>query len=117
MPTAGVGAQTTPFASVIPGKKVEIRLGYRSKVDSVFKVSSRINSTWGGNLVDMVRCQRFVEIIEEDDLLKNAEVMGRHLLAGLRGLEGVFPGKVTNARGLGLFAAFDLPSTELRSFR
>src|SRR6185436_14478519 len=69
-------------------------------VDSVFKVSSRINSTWGGNLVDMVRCQRFVEIIEEDDLLANAEVMGRHLLAGLRSLEEVFPGKVTNARGL-----------------
>jgi L-lysine 6-transaminase len=85
------------------------------EVDSVFKVSSRINSTWGGNLVDMVRCQRFVEIIEEDDLLANAEVMGRHLLAGLRGLEEVFPGRVTNARGLGLYAAFDLPSTELRN--
>jgi L-lysine 6-transaminase len=85
------------------------------EVDSVFKVSSRINSTWGGNLVDMVRCQRFVEIIEEDDLLANAEVMGRHLLAGLRSLEEVFPGKVTNARGLGLYAAFDLPSTELRN--
>lgn len=85
------------------------------EVDSVFKVSSRINSTWGGNLVDMVRCQRFVEIIEEDDLLENAAVMGRHLLAGLRGLEEVFPGKVTNARGLGLYAAFDLPSTELRN--
>jgi L-lysine 6-transaminase len=85
------------------------------EVDSVFKISSRINSTWGGNLVDMVRCQRFVEIIEEDDLVKNAEVMGRHLLAGIRGLEGVFPGQVTNGRGLGLFAAFDLPSTELRN--
>ncbi len=61
------------------------------EVDSVFKVSSRINSTWGGNLVDMVRCQRFVEIIEEDDLLENAAVMGRHLLAGLRGLEERLP--------------------------
>ena len=84
-------------------------------VDSVFKVSSRINSTWGGNLVDMVRCQRFVEIIEEDDLLANTEAVGRHMLAGLRGLEGVFPGGVTNARGRGLFAAFDLPSTDLRN--
>jgi L-lysine 6-transaminase len=83
-------------------------------VDSVFKVSSRINSTWGGNLVDMVRCQRFVEIIEEDGLLANADAMGRHLLDGLRGLEGVFPGLVSNARGRGLLAAFDLPSTDLR---
>jgi L-lysine 6-transaminase len=24
--------------------------------DNVFRVSSRINSTWGGNLVDMIRC-------------------------------------------------------------
>jgi L-lysine 6-transaminase len=85
------------------------------EVDSVFKVSSRINSTWGGNLVDMVRCQRFVEIIEEDELLRNAEVVGRQMLTGIRGLEEQFPGKVTNARGLGLYAAFDLPSTELRN--
>jgi L-lysine 6-transaminase len=83
-------------------------------VDSVFKVSSRINSTWGGNLVDMVRCQRFVEIIEEDGLLDNAATMGRHLLAGLQQLAASFPGKVDNARGLGLLAAFDLPSGELR---
>jgi L-lysine 6-transaminase len=85
------------------------------EVESVFKVSSRINSTWGGNLVDMVRCQRFVEIIEEDGLLANAESVGLHLLAGLRALEAVFPGRVSNARGRGLFAAFDLPSTELRN--
>lgn len=88
--------------------------GRIDEVDSVFKVSSRINSTWGGNLVDMVRCQRFVEIIEEDGLLGNAEAMGRHLLAGLRALEGVFPGKVTNARGRGLLAAIDLPDAEHR---
>jgi L-lysine 6-transaminase len=83
-------------------------------VDSVFKVSSRINSTWGGNLVDMVRCQRFVEIIEEDGLLENAAAMGRHLLAGLHRLEEAFPGRVTAARGRGLLAACDLPSAELR---
>jgi L-lysine 6-transaminase len=83
-------------------------------VDSVFKVSSRINSTWGGNLVDMVRCQRFVEIIEEDDLLANAAAMGRHLLAGLHRLEQAFPERVTGARGRGLFAAFDLPSKDQR---
>ena len=34
--------------------------------ENVFKVSSRINSTWGGNLVDMVRIQRYLEIIEEE---------------------------------------------------
>jgi L-lysine 6-transaminase len=84
-------------------------------VDSVFAVSSRINSTWGGNLVDMVRCQRFVEVIEEDDLLDNATRVGAHLLDGLRRLGEEFPGQVTNERGRGLFAAFDLPSREIRN--
>ena len=45
-------------------------------VDSVFKVPSRINSTFGGNLVDMVRCTRYIEIIEREDLLENAARMG-----------------------------------------
>ncbi len=78
------------------------------EVDSVFKVSSRINSTWGGNLVDMVRCHRYVEIIEQEDLLANAARVGEHLLARLGELAEAFPGKVTNARGRGLFAAFDV---------
>jgi L-lysine 6-transaminase len=85
------------------------------EVDSVFKVSSRINSTWGGNLVDMVRCQRIIEIIEEEGLLGNAARVGERLLAGLRRLEAVFPGRVSNARGRGLFLAFDLPDTETRN--
>ena len=36
--------------------------------DNVFAVSSRINSTWGGNLVDMVRSRRILEVIESDEL-------------------------------------------------
>jgi len=85
------------------------------EVDSVFQISSRINSTWGGNLVDMVRCQRIVEIVEAENLLDNAARVGEHLLAGLRRLEQVFPGRVTNARGRGLFVAFDLPDGESRA--
>jgi len=85
------------------------------EVDSVFRVPSRINSTWGGNLVDMVRCQRFIEIIEEEALLENAVRVGEDFLAGLRDLEGRFPGQVTNARGRGLMLAFDLPDRDLRT--
>jgi len=83
-------------------------------VDSAFKVSSRINSTWGGNLVDMVRCQKFIEIIDEENLIANAARVGEVLLAGLRGLEARFAGKVSNARGRGMFAAIDLPDGETR---
>ncbi len=84
------------------------------EVDSVFKVSSRINSTWGGNLVDMVRCQRYIEIIEQEELLANANVVGGHMLKGLQALEEIHPGKVTNSRGRGMFMAFDLPDGETR---
>jgi L-lysine 6-transaminase len=75
--------------------------------DNVFKTKSRINSTWGGNLTDMVRFQRFLEIIEEDRLVENARVVGDYLLAGLRGLETEFGSSVTNVRGRGLMIAFD----------
>ncbi len=84
------------------------------EVDSVFKVSSRINSTWGGNLVDMVRCTRIIEIIEEDNLLDNVTRVGERLLDNLHRLETAFPGQVTSARGRGMFVAFDLPDGETR---
>ncbi len=44
--------------------------------DNVFAVSSRINSTWGGNLTDMVRSRRILEIIEEDRLVDRARMTG-----------------------------------------
>jgi L-lysine 6-transaminase len=83
--------------------------------ENVFTVSSRLNSTWGGNLVDMVRAQRYLEIIEEENLVENARIMGDHLVASLENLAEEFPSLVSNARGRGLFAAFDAPSPDLRT--
>jgi L-lysine 6-transaminase len=81
--------------------------------DNVFAVSSRINSTWGGNLVDMVRSQRYLEIMVEDDLLRNATAMGSLLLKGLieiaRGSD-----LISNVRGRGMMIAFDLPDPRAR---
>ncbi|HDG68702.1 MAG TPA: L-lysine 6-transaminase [candidate division Zixibacteria bacterium] len=82
--------------------------------DNVFKVSSRINSTWGGNLTDMVRSQRILEIIEEDNLVQNAAEVGEYLLNKLLELQAEFPDKISNTRGRGLMCAFDLPNSELR---
>ena len=82
--------------------------------ENVFKVSSRINSTWGGSLVDMVRAARYLEIIEAERLVDNARVVGDHLLLGLRGLEKELGGLVTNARGRGLMIAFDLKDKDTR---
>jgi len=82
--------------------------------DNVFQVSSRINSTWGGNLVDMVRCQRYLEIIDEEKLVDNARDMGARFLTGLGTVAGAAAGRITNVRGRGLMCAFDLPTTEMR---
>ncbi len=81
--------------------------------DNVFRLSSRLNSTWGGNLVDMVRAQKFLEVIAEENLVENARRQGDLLLAALNRLSEEFPA-VSNARGLGLFAAFDLPDASVR---
>lgn len=81
---------------------------------NVFKVSSRINSTWGGNLVDMVRFSRYLEIIEEENLVDNAAQTGAYLLEQIQKLAGEFD-FITNARGLGLMCAFDFPNAEMRS--
>ncbi len=82
--------------------------------DNVFKVSSRINSTWGGNIVDMVRAKRYVEIMVEESLIKNAERMGKILVNELIALSDEFPSLVSNARGVGLMDAFDLRTEKIR---
>jgi len=82
--------------------------------ENVFNVPSRLNSTWGGNLVDMVRCQKYLEIIEKEHLVKNAEMQGKRLLQGLEAIEKKYPPKISNARGRGLMCAFDLPTTQKR---
>ncbi len=85
------------------------------EVDSVFKIPSRINSTWGGNLVDMVRGTRIIEIINEEHLLKNCTEQGERLLKGLAEIASDFPEFTSNPRGKGLFCALDIATPELRN--
>jgi L-lysine 6-transaminase len=82
--------------------------------ENVFNEGSRLNSTWGGNLVDMVRCQKYLEVIDEENLIKNAETQGKRLLQGLEEIEKKYPHKISNARGKGLMCAFDLPTPKER---
>jgi L-lysine 6-transaminase len=79
--------------------------------DNVFAVASRLNSTWGGNLTDMVRARRILEVIEADDLLDNAAAAGRYLRARLDELADDFPTAVLDVRGRGLMCAFSMPTT------
>ncbi len=82
---------------------------------NVFVEPSRINSTFGGNLVDIVRFQRVLEIIEEDNLVDNAAKVGGIFLDALQELQHKYDSLVTNVRGRGLFLALDLPDAETRN--
>ncbi|MEO2106022.1 MAG: L-lysine 6-transaminase [Actinomycetota bacterium] len=82
--------------------------------DNVFNVSSRINSTWGGNLTDMVRARRILEVVESRDLITNAKVQGEHLLGRLLDLAERHPDLVSNVRGRGLLCAVDMPDGDTR---
>src|SRR3984885_3135193 len=109
----GCGLTGTPWAyqqlSVVPdvvafGKKTQVcgvMAGRRVDeiADNVFAVATRINSTWGGNLVDMVRARRILEVIEADGLFDRAAEQGRYLLGRLVELARDFPAGVFDPRG------------------
>ncbi len=100
------------------GKKMQvcgIMAGPRiDEVPNVFTVPSRINSTWGGNLADMVRATQYLRIIEEENLVEKAARTGAFLLEGLHGLAKRYP-IVSAVRGRGLMCAFDLPDDKTRN--
>jgi L-lysine 6-transaminase len=98
----------TQVCGVLAGSKFD------EVVKNVFNTSGRLNSTWGGNLTDMVRFTRQLQIIEDEKLVENAADVGELLLTRLRELESEFPRLVHNARGRGLFCAFDMPSPQKR---
>ena len=83
--------------------------------ENVFRKPTRINSTWGGNIVDMFRFKKILEIIEEDNLVKNCEVMGEHLQLKMKELCEKYPDKLSSPRGIGLFCAFDIATPEMRN--
>ena len=100
------------------GKKTQVcGIFVSNRVDevenNVFHESSRINSTWGGNLVDMVRFTLYLEIIEKENLVAQASETGTYLLSQLEKLSEEYS-NITNVRGKGLFCAFDLPSGDDR---
>jgi L-lysine 6-transaminase len=83
--------------------------------DNCFNVSGRINSTWGGNLVDMVRSTQIMNVMVEEKLVENSERRGKYLLNRLYEIQNLFPELISNAHGLGLLCSFDMPSAEIRN--
>ena len=82
--------------------------------DNCFEKSSRINSTWGGNLVDMVRATRVLEVVRDEKLCDNAAARGAEWLEGMKAMASRFE-QIGNPRGMGLLMAFDMPSADQRN--
>ncbi|BBZ10211.1 L-lysine 6-transaminase [Mycobacterium branderi] len=98
----------TQVCGVMAGRRVD------EVADNVFAVNSRLNSTWGGNLTDMVRARRVLEVIESEQLFANAAAQGRYLRSGLDELAADFPAAMLDVRGRGLMCAFSLPGAAER---
>jgi L-lysine 6-transaminase len=98
----------TQVCGVMAGRRVD------EVADNVFAVGSRINSTWGGNLADMVRARRILEVIEDEGLFEQAAEHGRYLRALLGELARDSPTVVLDPRGRGLMCAFSLPTADDR---
>ncbi|MDD5087612.1 MAG: L-lysine 6-transaminase [bacterium] len=98
----------TQVCGFLAGKRID------DVPDNVFRVASRINSTWGGNLIDMVRFTVYLEVIAEEKLVEHAAKMGERLLSGLNSIAADFPELVGNVRGRGLMCAIDLSTPDLR---
>jgi len=92
---------------ILAGKRVD------EVEHNVFRVPSRINSTWGGSLADMVRSAKIMEIIEQDQLCNNAANVGSYLQKQLLNISKKYD-IITNIRGRGLLTAFDFPNKQIR---
>ncbi|MFJ2111393.1 MULTISPECIES: L-lysine 6-transaminase [unclassified Streptomyces] len=99
----------TQVCGIMAGRRVDL------VPENALVVSARLGSTWGGNLADMVRATRVLEIMENDSLVQGAADKGKYLLAQLQGIAEHLPELLTNPRGRGLICAFDLPSGEIRN--
>ena len=111
---AGVAPDLVAF-----GKKTQVCGIYsNTRIDeveeNVFHKASRINSTWGGNLTDMVRSRRIIEIIRDEQLAQNVATYGARFVQGLRDIARE-QREMSNVRGIGSLVAFTLPSAEVRN--
>jgi len=61
-----------------------------------------------------VRATRYLEIIQEENLLDHTAKMGEKLISGLQGVAEESNGLMSNVRGKGMMVAYDLPDQPCR---
>jgi L-lysine 6-transaminase len=71
-----------------------------------------LDSTWGGNLADMVRFCQEMKVVEEERLLEQIPEKTSVLVSGLKELAEKHPDKMYNIRGMGIYQGFSLRKKE-----
>ncbi|MBM3990546.1 MAG: L-lysine 6-transaminase [Planctomycetes bacterium] len=100
-------AKKSQQAGIYSSKRVD------DVAENCFHRPSRINSTWGGNLTDMVRATQIIDIILREQMPENIAARGQQFIAGLRQL-GRCGAPFSNVRGVGSLCAFTLADTATR---
>ena len=70
-------------------------------------------STFGGNPVTCTAAHATISVIEEDNLVENARVMGNRLREGLNALKDKYP-IIGDVRGMGLMQGMELVGEKKR---
>jgi L-lysine 6-transaminase len=101
-----------PPMAIATGKKFGNGLVYmKEPLDDI----GVLDSTWGGNLADMVRVVREVEIMESENLVQLAAENGAYLQHGLRQVIAKYSNIARNVRGMGLYQGFSLDTPSRKS--
>lgn len=101
-----------PPAAVASGKKLGNGVLYM--IEPLEDVGV-LDSTWGGNLADMVRFVREMEIVWQERLIDRAAVTGEYLAQSLRSVLKRHRRIAGNPRGMGIYQGFSLDSSERKA--
>ncbi len=80
-------------------------------------VYGQLGTTFGGNHLACAAALAVLDVIEQENLVENANKVGEFLIAELKKLQAAHPDKITDVRGRGLMIGIELvePYKELRS--
>lgn len=93
---------------VVFGKKAQVcGVMFQEQINKTLQRPIRLEVTWDGDLIDMIRSTAILEAFEKYKILENVKLRGEELLEGLKLIPGI-----QNVRGEGLLVAFDLESKE-----
>lgn len=96
---------------VVFGKKVQVAgIMVKQKFTKIFQKPHRLEVTWDGDIVDMLRCEYIINAYKEYNILGNVSKMSNLFIEGLKKTKNL-----KNIRNSGLLIAFELPTENMRN--